>query len=777
MGYRDAKNFIDRELSWLAFNMRVMEEALDPNTPLLERLKFLGIVATNLDEFFMIRVSGVQEQMRSNVRRRTLAGLTPAMQFHLINEEAHKQFDLMYKCYREEIVPALEKQKIYILNPQALSNKARKELRARFDREIYPVLTPLAVDSGHPFPRLKGLSLNIIVRLEGKRKTRTGEPLVAIVQVPSVLPRLVAVAPGRDRARFALLEDFILAHLDTLFPGMKVIEAAPFRITRDADVEYRELEADDMLKYIETEIRERERGSAVRLAIDDNASPLLTGFLMTNLNLTEEQVYRVRGPLALNELSAIWKLDGLEHLKEEPFTPSIRRPLKGPGSIFSKIRKGDILLHHPYESFVPVVEFISAAANDPDVLAIKQTLYRTSGDSPIIKSLIEAAENGKQVTALVELKARFDEENNIVWARSLEEAGVHVVYGLVGLKTHSKVALVVRQEKNGIRRYVHLGTGNYNPTTARLYTDAGLFTCDPGFADDASELFNLLTGYARSPKWERMIVAPEDLRGETLRLINQEREKSEKGKPGRIRAKMNSIVDQEIIAELYRASCAGTQIDLCVRGICCLRPGIKGLSENIRVWSIVDRFLEHSRIFIFGEDADRKVYLSSADWMDRNMDRRIEVMFPVLEAATSDRLVNEIWAACAKDNVKARYLGADGRYRRQRIKSGESPYRSQIELLRLEEQLEREDTGHVSIATAKAADSGAGKLLVPPPAPAAPKRPRKTAASRRTKGGTAHRKGRKGRTAEAAPSSSRASAKADSAASDAKTPNPAKDTE
>ncbi|MBX3729746.1 MAG: polyphosphate kinase 1 [Candidatus Sumerlaeia bacterium] len=718
MGFRDAKHFIDRELSWLAFNMRVMEEALDATTPLLERLKFLGIVATNLDEFFMIRISGVQEQMRSEVRRRSLAGLTPAMQYRQLHEECHRQFDLMYKCYREEIVPALEAHKIVVQNPATLSSRARKELRERFEREIYPVLTPLAVDSGHPFPRLKGLSLNIIVRLEGKRKSRGGEPLVAIVQVPSVLPRLVEVPPGRDRARFVLLEDFILAHLDSLFPGMKVIEAAPFRITRDADIEYRELEADDLLKYIETEIRERERGSAVRLTIDDRASDILTTFLMTNLFLTTEQVYRVKGPLALNELSAIWKMEGLDHLKEEPFAPAVRRPLKGAGSVFGKIRKGDVLLHHPYESFAPVVEFISAAAVDPGVLAIKQTLYRTSGDSPILRSLIEAAENGKQVTALVELKARFDEENNIVWARQLEEAGVHVVYGLVGLKTHSKVALVVRQEQHGIRRYVHLSTGNYNPTTARIYTDIGLFTCDKGFADDASELFNLLTGYARSPKWERMIVAPDDLRDRTVALINDEREKAEKGQPARIRAKMNSLVDPEIIVELYRASCAGVQIELCIRGVCCLRPGIKGISENIRVWSIVDRFLEHSRIFIFGEDPDAKVFLSSADWMDRNMDRRIEVMYPVLDTAARRRVIDEIYAACAKDNVKTRLLGSDGRYRRVRPKAGETPFRCQVELLELEEQLQLQEKWDVSLVKTKsdAPMSLAQATLAPGPA-------------------------------------------------------------
>ncbi len=687
MAYRDHKNFFDRELSWLAFNRRVMEEALDPKTPLLERLKFAGIVATNLDEFFMVRVSGVQEQMKTGIRIKSLAGYTPAMQFALAHQEVHRQFDELYKCYREVLLPNLEKQKIVVTSPDKLSRKARRELKERFDREVFPVLTPLAVDSGHPFPRLKGLSLNLIVRLSGmKRSTRLGEDPIAIVQVPSVLPRLLEVPAQRDVKKFILLEDFITQYLGELFPGLTVKETASFRVTRDADIEYKEIDAEDLLEYIESEIRERERGMAVRLEITSQASDETTEFLACELGLSSQQIYRVDGPIALNQLNRLCSLEQREHLKEEPFTPNIRKRFRGSGSIFSKIRRNDILTHHPYESFVPIVDFIQEAADDPKVLAIKQTLYRTSGDSPIIRALIKAAEAGKQVAALVELKARFDEENNIVWARQLEEAGVHVVYGLVGLKTHSKVALVVREEGSGIRRYVHLSTGNYNPITARIYTDIGLFTCDPGFCNDASELFNLLTGYSSKPTWERMIVAPTNLRSETIRLISNEREKAERGKPARIRAKLNSVVDKEIVVELYRASRAGVPIELCVRGICCLKPGVKGISDNIKVWSIVDRFLEHSRIFIFGDNGDEKVFLSSADWMDRNMDRRIEVMFPVLDSGLKKRLVNEIWDASAKDTVKARFLGQDGRYRKTRPRGSQQNIRSQQHLLEIEEQ-------------------------------------------------------------------------------------------
>ncbi|MCB2153431.1 polyphosphate kinase 1 [bacterium] len=684
MAYRDTKHFVDRELSWLAFNKRVLEEAQDPATPLFERLKFLGIVATNLDEFFMVRVSGVQDQIFSGVRRRTPAGLSPSEQFNLIHQEAHAQVDALYDCFREEIVPRLADERILIMHPSSLSRKMQKHTRELYAKEIFPVLTPLAVDSGHPFPRLKGLSLNVIVHLEGSKRVRSGEPMIAIVQVPSVLPRLIEIPPTQGRRRFVLLEDLIIENLSSLFPGLKVKEAVPFRVTRDADIEYKEIDAEDLLKYIETEIRERERGMAVRLQIGHKASELLTGYLMRMLGLNDLQVYRVNGPIAVSELSVIWGLDSYDHLKVAPFQPNIRKNLRRHGSMFSRIRRQDILLHHPFESFAPIVDFIRDAANDPQVLAIKQTLYRTSGDSPIIKSLIRAAENGKQVTALVELKARFDEENNIVWARQLEEAGVHVVYGLVGLKTHCKVALVVRKEGDAIRRYVHMGTGNYNPSTAKLYTDLGMFTCDQGFCEDASELFNMLTGYSHSPRWQRIIVAPEHLREKTTALIAAEREKAERGKPARIRAKMNSLVDPDIIVELYRASRAGVQIDINIRGICCLRPGIKGISENIRIWSIVDRFLEHSRIFIFGEDPDTKVFLSSADWMDRNMDRRIEVMFPVNNADLKNRLINEIFASCQKDNVKARYMNSDGKYRRPKLRSGEQPFRSQEELLMVE---------------------------------------------------------------------------------------------
>lgn len=709
MPLRDPSHFFDRELSWLDFNRRVLEEALDPETPLLERLKFLGITANNLDEFFMIRVSGVQEQILAGVTSRSHAGYAPQEQYELLHQGVRNQFETLYRCFREDIVPTLEAEKIGIARLDSLSRRVRKELRERFDKEFFPVLTPLAVDSSHPFPRLKGLSLNIILQLDSGKDQILDEPLVAIVPVPTMLPRLVEVAPLRDRRRFVLLEDVIIEHVKTLFPGLKIREAVPFRLTRDADVEYKEIDADDLLKLIESEIRERERGQAVRLEIDYRAGEFITEFLARMLGLEEIQVYRVDGPLALNQISSMPISSGIDHLKFPSFAPNVRKNLRGPGSIFSKIRNGDILLHHPFESFAPVVDFIRAAAEDPKVLAIKQTLYRTSGDSPIIKSLVYAAENGKQVAALVELKARFDEENNIVWAKQLEEAGVHVIYGLVGLKTHSKCCMVVRREKGQIRRYVHLSTGNYNPTTARLYTDIGFFTCDPGFCDDASELFNMLTGYSHTPRWHRMIVAPTDLREAVCHQINVEREKAEHKQPARIRAKMNSLVDPQIITELYKASRAGVKIDLNVRGICCLKPGVKGVSDNIRVWSIVDRFLEHSRIYCFGDDAHEdgvKVFLSSADWMERNMDRRIEVLWPVLDPNLARRLIDEIFMSCAKDNVKARYLGSDGSYRKPRRSPGEARFRVQEELMKLEdaERAAKSDTVPTS-------DLAAGPLL------------------------------------------------------------------
>ncbi|MDX1971125.1 MAG: polyphosphate kinase 1 [Candidatus Sumerlaeia bacterium] len=688
MGYRDPKHFFDRELSWLAFNQRVLEEALDTGTPLLERLKFLGITASNLDEFFMVRVSGVQEQAQSNVRITSQAGYSPMQLYALLHKQAKEQMGKMYECLNKEIIPALEEEKISFVEPATLAKKTAKDFRDRFYHEIFPALTPLAVDAGHPFPRVKGLSLNILVELESTTQIRNRghQTLIATVQVPSNISRVIEVGNNKEFAKFILLEQLIEEHLDMLFPGMTVKSSSVFRVTRDADIEYKEIDAEDLLTHIEEEIRERERGHAVRLELDANASEFHEQFLSSVLGLTPQQVYRIPGPIALNQITwPVLSIPGREQLREPGYSASTRKGFTIPGSIFSKIRKGDILMHHPYESFSPVVDFIREAASDPKVLAIKQTLYRTSGDSPIIRALIEAAENGKQVAALVELKARFDEENNIVWARKLEEAGVHIVYGLVGLKTHCKAAMVVRMENGKIRRYVHLSTGNYNPSTAKIYTDAGLFTCDIDICEDATALFNLLTGYSADPEWQKLIVAPDDLRPSVIKLIQEQAALADCGKPARIRAKMNSLVDTEIIVELYKASKEGVKIDLCVRGVCCLRPGVPGLSENITVYSIVDRFLEHSRCFIFGaDDETAKVYLSSADWMDRNMDRRVEVMFPVEDPANKRRVIEEVFGFSALDNSKARYLGSDGVYRKRMLQPGERPFRSQEMLMNLE---------------------------------------------------------------------------------------------
>ncbi len=689
MAYRDSKHFFDRELSWLAFNQRVLEEALDQSTPLLDRMKFLGITASNLDEFFMVRVSGVQEQVHASVRITSQAGYTPGQLCAMIHKGAQEQMAKLHSCYMNDLLPAMEAEKISIVPVKMLSKKNYKDFRDRFYNEILPILTPMAVDAGHPFPRVKGLSLNIIVELESNSllKNRSNQRLIAVTQVPSNTTRLIEVPGTREGQKFILLEELIQEHLELLFPGMTVKNSACFRVTRDADIEYKEIDAEDLLTHIEEEIRERERGSAVRLELDQNASELHEQFLTTVMGLSSQQVYRIHGPIALQQFAfAVFNTAGKDHLREPVYTPSNRKTVQVAGSIFNKIRSGDILLHHPYESFTPVVDFIREAASDPKVLAIKQTLYRTSGDSPIIRALIEAADNGKQVAALVELKARFDEENNIVWARQLEEAGVHIVYGLVGLKTHCKASLVVREENNQIRRYVHLSSGNYNPSSAKLYTDTGLFTCDADFCEDATALFNLLTGYSTDPQWKKLIVAPDDLRPTVIKLIQEQAALADAGKPALIRAKMNSLVDTEIIVELYKASREGVKIELCIRGVCCLRPGVPGLSENITVFSIVDRFLEHSRCFIFGaDDETARVFVSSADWMDRNMDRRVETMFPIEDVNAKNRIIQEVFGYSARDNVKARYLSQDGIYRKRSLSPNERPFRSQQLLMDLED--------------------------------------------------------------------------------------------
>jgi polyphosphate kinase len=671
----NARLFINRELSWLEFNGRVLEEARDPSVPLVERLKFLAIVASNLDEFFMVRVAGLKQQLSGNVAETPPDGLTAAEQLAAISARAHAMVSEQYRVWREQIGPGLERAGVRILRAGRLTPEQKAHLSAFFSREVWPVLTPLAVDPGHPFPMLGNRSLNVAVMLHKEREKVARRPaIIAVVQVPSVLARITEVPlppDGADRDKdaapariaFMLLEDLIAMHAGDLFPGFRVVGCSAFRVTRNFDLSIDEDEADDLLKTIQKELRRRERGNAVRLEIAHETPAEIVTFLRSALRLESDDVYMVDGPLHLADFAPIQGREDLRELKDEPFSPQIVPPLQEYDDIFRVITERDILLQHPYESFEDVVEFISEAADDPNVLAIKQTLYRTSADSPVVRALIRAAENGKQVTAVVELKARFDEAPNIQWARALEDAGVHVVYGLMGLKTHCKVALVVRREAHRIKRYVHLATGNYNPSTARIYGDISYFTARDAYADDAGALFNLLTGYSSPPSWKRFDVAPLGLQERIVALIERE---AGLGARGRIVAKMNALVDATVIKALYRASQAGVQIDLIVRGICCLRPGVPGVSDNIRVISIVDRFLEHARVFAFENGGKREVYLSSADWMPRNFQRRVEVMFPIDDEGLRDRVVDEILGIALADNVKARRLCADGTYVRVR---------------------------------------------------------------------------------------------------------------
>jgi polyphosphate kinase len=691
----DPSLYINRELSWLMFNERVLEEARDPSVPLLERLRFLAISASNLDEFFEVRVAGLQAQLYDNLEPQDPPpdGMGPLTQLIEIARATHDFVARQYEVWRQEIHPELMRHGILICGPDELSEAQNAFLDQYFDSQVYPVLTPLAIDPAHPFPHLHNKSLNLILRIE-----RIGEnpprQLYAVLQVPSVLNRLVKLPDeGDSKHRFVLLEDVISPRLDALFGGFRVIARAPFRVTRNSDLTIQETEVKgsmgSMLTTIQETLRQRKWGAAVRLEIAEGADE---GFLaqLQNapaLDLEDRDVYKVAGPIDLTALAALYKLEGFRDLKEPPFEPQLPVALANRTNIFTAIREQDILVHHPYESFGAVVQFIEQAADDPQVLAIKQTLYRTAEDNPIINALARAAENGKQVTALVELQARLDEENNIVKARALQKAGVHVVYGIVGLKTHCKAALVVRREHDGIRRYVHLSTGNYNPFTARIYTDLGLFTCRPEFGEDASALFNLLTGYSQGHAWKRLIIAPYHLADRIIALIDRERRHAAAGRPARIIAKMNALVDPAAIEALFAASRAGVRIDLIVRGICCLRPGIPGVSENIRVVSIVDKFLEHSRIFYFQNDDRPELFLSSADWMPRNFRRRVEIMFPIEDSRLRHRVVDGILGVALMDNVKARVLQPDGTYRRVTPRPGEPLVRSQVEFQNMAREL------------------------------------------------------------------------------------------
>jgi len=674
---REPEFFLNRELSWLEFNGRVLEEACDAANPLLERLKFACIVASNLDEFFMVRVAALKNDFTEGDTAPDVAGLTPAQQLQRISERAHAMVDELYAALTGEILPPLAERGLRLVRPGDLEPPARANLARYFRDEVLPALTPLAIDASRPFPMLAGLSLNLAVLLgppDGEE-----EPRLAVVQVPGRLPRLVR-PPGVEGMVHLLLENVIWAELASLFPGQEIRDVAAFRIARDSELDFDDEGGLDFLEVIEEELKNRRRSEVVRLEVEDGVSGPLLALLVSRLEVGPEDVYRIRGPVDIRPLMSLVDLPSLEDLRDTPLKPQPVIEAAGE-ALFALLDERDVVLHHPYDSFDPVVSLVSSAAEDPDVLAIKQTLYRTSGDSPVVRSLARAAENGKQVTVLVELLARFDEQSNIRWARRLEESGCHVIYGIRGYKTHSKIALVVRRGRQGIRRYVHLGTGNYNEKTARLYTDFGLMTSDREIGEDASAFFNALTGYSDPPRMRKLVMAPTHLRDRVLRLVNRERQRAEAGAPAEIRAKMNSLVDEDIIRALYEAAKAGVRVRLAVRGICCLRPGLKGVSDSIEVVSVVDRFLEHSRVFHFRNGGDEEVYLSSADWMPRNLDKRIELLFPVESPEGRQKALLAL-DAIFQDNVKGRRLQADGTYKRRRPAKGEDAWRSQIELHR-----------------------------------------------------------------------------------------------
>ena len=687
------EHFINRELSWLEFNARVLEEAQDVGNPLLERLKFLLIFSSNLDEFFMVRVASLRAQaFAAGVPQdRNADGMQVMEQLEAISRRSRELVEAQYECLNGSVLPELKEAGIRLLDYRKV--KDDEPLDAYFRETVFPVLTPMAIDPSHPRLRYhnRGLYLAVLLR----RRTGLGpKQLFAVVQVPPVLPRLVPLDSKKENS-FILLEDLVAARLPELFGGFDVKTHAAFRVTRDSDLELIEQEADDMLRLVEERLKAQRRADAVRLEIAADADEELVDRIVRQEHLRDDaaqgkgkgyaEVYRVSGPLDLMGFGPLLALPNCAELRDRPFSPVPPRGFRRHGEeLFAAIRRRDVLLHHPFDSFRPVVDFVNRAADDPSVLAIKQTLYRTSGDSPITSALIRAAENGKQVTALVELKARFDEAANVDWARKLERAGVHVVFGFLDLKTHCKVSFVLRREGGTLRRYVHLGTGNYNPATALLYTDLGLFTTDPDVAEDVSALFNLLTGYSQGHKWRKLVVAPRDLHRRTIEMIDAQRAEAEAGRPARIFAKLNAVADQRVIEALYRASGAGVPIDLVIRGICCLRPGVPGISENIRVRSIVDRFLEHSRIMVFGPDDDSQVFLSSADWMPRNFYRRVESMFPVEAASLKKRILGEIIPSYMADNTRARELQADGTYVRVAVADGDRAIRSQERLLEID---------------------------------------------------------------------------------------------
>ncbi len=669
--------YINRELSWIEFNRRVFQEAQDSRHPLLERVKFLSIFDTNLDEFLMIRVAGFKDQIDAHVTSLSPDGLTAEQQLIAVRQRLEPLIREVHTYWRNELCPMLAAKHIYLLEYEQLNEQQRAAMLAYFEREIFPVLTPLAFDPGHPFPHISNRSLNLAVvisdPLHGKRFARLKVP-------PSpLLPRFIPVPVADSETpalAFVWIEQVIAAHLSKLFPGFDVWESYPFRVLRDADLELREDDASDLLEFIEQGLRERRFGSVVDLAVNSAMPPRIRNLLLDNLEIDASDMTVIDGPLGLGDLMELYNLDRPE-LKDPPFIPHIPAVLRNEQNLFAAIQQQDILVHHPYDSFNSVVEFTNAAAHDPQVLAIKQTLYRVGSNSPVVDSLLNAVENGKQVAVLVELKARFDEENNIEWARALERAGVHVVYGLIGLKTHAKVALVVRREEDGLRRYVHLGTGNYNASTARIYEDIGFFTCRPDIGADASDLFNSLTGYSLQNTYRKLLVAPGGLRNGIVERIQREIRVQEETGNGRLIFKLNALVDPEVIHYLYRASQSGVAIDLVIRGICCLRPGVAGVSDNIRVISIVGRFLEHSRIFYFGNGGNEEIFLGSADMMQRNLDGRVETLFPIEDLTLREVIRTQLLDRFMADTVNASMLQSDGQYVRVRPKPGEEPFDSQ----------------------------------------------------------------------------------------------------
>ncbi len=672
--FYDPEYYTNRELSWILFNHRVLNEARDKSTLLFERLKFLSITASNLDEFFMIRVASLRDMVHAKYQKPDIAGLTPGRQLELLSVAIHQLVELQYSTYNRSLVPKLKQNGLQIVGRhEDLTKKETVFVDKYFEENVYPVLTPMAVDSSRPFPLIRNKTLNIAALV---RKKDIGEELeFATVQVPSVLSRVVELPADGKMRKVIFLEEIIERNMHKLFLNYDIVCAYPFRIMRNADLTIEEDEAADLLKEIEKQLKKRQWGEAIRLEVAAHCDKRLLRILEEELHIEEDNLYVIDGPLDLTVLMKMYGLEGFDHLKAPKYTPQPVPQLPPGCRIFDEIRKGDILLHHPYQTFAPVVEFIRQAAKDPEVLAIKQTLYRVSGNSPIIAALALAAENGKQVSVLVELKARFDEENNIVWARMLEKAGCHVIYGLVGLKTHSKITLVVRREEDGIRRYVHLGTGNYNDATAKLYTDIGLFTCSEAIGEDATAVFNMLSGYSEPLAWNKLSLAPLWLKNRFLYLIDREKKAAQAGRPARIIAKMNSLCDQDVIAALYSAASAGVKIDLIVRGICCLKTGIKGVSENITVRSIVGNFLEHGRIFYFENDQDYEIYCGSADWMPRNLERRVEILFPVDRPELKEKLLHILQSQLA-DNIKASVLKPDGTYTRA-SKRGRQAYCSQ----------------------------------------------------------------------------------------------------